>query len=133
LTAVDHDPRKVARDARKERISKNEKKQQQNITRANGNPRKMEIEKTLATTKISTASMGKFDHQLDGEKKTRGVKRKVRLNEIYFPNSYSIISRSFILRKYLWNKRKMHLLVCLRTWIVIKRKWGGSLELKKPN
>ena len=38
----------------------------------------MEIEKTLATTKISTASMGKFDKRLDGEKKIRGVKRKVR-------------------------------------------------------
>jgi len=84
--AVDHDPRKVARDSRKERVSKNEKKQLQNITRTIGNPpqaRRMEIEKTLATTKISTASMGKFDHQLDGEKKIRGVKRKFYPTEVF--------------------------------------------------
>lgn len=66
------------------RISSNEKKRQQNIARAAGNPRqerKMEIEKTLAITKTSTASMGKFDKRLNGEKKIRGVKRKVRSNE----------------------------------------------------
>jgi len=82
---VDYDPRKVARDARKERTSKNEKKHQQNIARAAGNPRqerKQEIEKTLATTKISTASMGRFDKRLDGEKKTRGVKRKFDPTEV---------------------------------------------------
>ena len=82
-TDVDHDPRKVAREARMKRVSENEKKREQNITRAAGGShhqeRKMEIEKTLATTKISTASMGKFDKRLDGEKKIRGVKRKVRL------------------------------------------------------
>ena len=62
--------------------SENEKKRQQNIARAAGIPRqerKMEIEKTLATTKISTASMGKFDKRLDGEKNIHGVKRKVRV------------------------------------------------------
>ena len=80
---VDHDPRKVARDVRRKRTSENEKKRQQNIPRAAGIPRqerkKMEIEKTLATTKISTASMGKFDKRLDGEKDIHGVKRKVRV------------------------------------------------------
>ena len=79
---VDHDPRKIARDARKERIAKNLKQQTQNIARAAGNnPRqekKQEIEKTLAAARISTASMGKFDKKLEGEKKVRGVKRKVR-------------------------------------------------------
>src|SRR5690606_19470237 len=40
---------------------------------------KSEIEKTLATTRMSTASMGRFDKKLEGEKKLRGVKRKVRL------------------------------------------------------
>jgi regulator of ribosome biosynthesis len=60
-------------------MSENEKKHQQNNARA-GPRRKMEIEKTLATTKISTASMGKFDKRLDGEKKIHGVKRKVRSN-----------------------------------------------------
>lgn len=39
--------------------------------------RKEEIDTTLATTRISTASMGKFDKKLEGEKKLRGVKRKV--------------------------------------------------------
>ena len=80
---VDHDPRKVSREARLKRKSENEKKRRQNIARAGASPRqerKMEIEKTLATTKISTASMGKFDKRLDGEKKICGVKRKVRRN-----------------------------------------------------
>ena len=65
------------------RISENEKKRQQNIACAGASPRqerKMEIEKLLATTKISTASMGKFDKRLDGEKKIRGVKRKVGIH-----------------------------------------------------
>lgn len=86
---VDHDPRKIARDARKERTAKNEKKHLQNAARANGGrgapssnmhpreSRKKDIESTLATTRISTASMGKFDKTLEGEKKLRGVKRKV--------------------------------------------------------
>lgn len=87
---MNHDPRKAARDERKERIAKNEKKHQQNLSRAVGsnllspkNPpeqRKSEIKRTLATTRVSTASMGKFDRQLEGEKKLRGVKRKVHPN-----------------------------------------------------
>jgi len=111
-------------------------KRQQNLARAAGNPRqerKMEIEKTLATAKISTASMGKFDKRLDGEKTIRGVKRKVRPNEIYILNFLFINCRSLILRRYLWNKRKTHLLVCLQKWRVIVRKWGRSHELKKPS
>ena len=69
--------------------SENEKKRQQNIARAAGIPRqerKMEIEKTLATTKIS---MGEFDKRLDGEKNIHGVKRKVRVQW-----------KTFILKKY---------------------------------
>ena len=82
---VDHDPRKVAREARMRRISENKKKHQQNIAHAGASPRqerKMEVEKTLAATRISAASMGKFDKRLDGEKKIcgHGVKRKVRRN-----------------------------------------------------
>ncbi len=42
--------------------------------------RTREIERTLATTQASTASMGKFDRTLEGEKKPRGMKRKVRVN-----------------------------------------------------
>ncbi|KAJ7591528.1 ribosome biogenesis regulatory protein-domain-containing protein [Mycena floridula] len=75
---VDHDPRKVARDERKARVAKNEKQRLGNVARAS-NPRderKQDIERTLASSRISTASMGKFDKKLDGEKKTRGVKRK---------------------------------------------------------
>ncbi|KAH9482496.1 Ribosome biogenesis regulatory protein-like protein [Psilocybe cubensis] len=81
---VDYDPRKAARDERKQRIAKNEKKHQQNLARAGAvsrDERKAEIEKTLATTRISTASMGKFDKRLEGEKKIRGVKRKFDPNE----------------------------------------------------
>ncbi|KAG6868764.1 hypothetical protein C0993_011033 [Termitomyces sp. T159_Od127] len=78
---ADYDPRKVSRDARNARIAKNAKQHAQNVARAiaSANPhdaRKQEIEKTLATTRISTASMGKFDKKLEGEKKLRNVKRK---------------------------------------------------------
>ncbi|KAG6891689.1 hypothetical protein C0992_010092 [Termitomyces sp. T32_za158] len=78
---ADYDPRKVSRDARKERIAKNAKQHAQNVARsiATAHPqetRKHEIEKTLASTRISTASMGKFDKKLEGEKKIRNVKRK---------------------------------------------------------
>lgn len=77
---MDHDPRKVARDERKARVAKNEKQRLGNAARAAGprEVRKQEIERTLATSRISTASMGKFDKKLEGEKKVRGVKRKVR-------------------------------------------------------
>jgi hypothetical protein len=40
--------------------------------------RKGEITRTLAMTRASTASMGKFDRMLEGEKKPRGGKRKVK-------------------------------------------------------
>jgi hypothetical protein len=40
--------------------------------------RKTEINKTLASSRVSTASMGRFDKVLEGEKKLRGVKRKAR-------------------------------------------------------
>ncbi|KAJ7074145.1 ribosome biogenesis regulatory protein-domain-containing protein [Mycena amicta] len=78
---VDFDPRKAARDERKARVAKNEKQHLANVSRAQGNPRKTEIDKTLASTRASTASMGKFDKKLDGEKKMRGVKRKFEPTE----------------------------------------------------
>lgn len=78
---VDHDPRKIARDERKARVAKNERQRLQNLAHASGSSssgdRKRDIERTLATTRVSTASMGKFDRQLEGEKKPRGMKRKV--------------------------------------------------------
>ncbi|KAJ7086005.1 ribosome biogenesis regulatory protein-domain-containing protein [Mycena belliarum] len=81
---VDHDPRKIARDERKARVAKNEKQRLGNAARAAGTPRdarKQEIERTLATSRVSTASMGKFDKKLEGEKKIRGVKRKFEPTE----------------------------------------------------
>ncbi|KIJ56929.1 hypothetical protein M422DRAFT_773668 [Sphaerobolus stellatus SS14] len=84
---MDFDPVKAARDARKERVAKNEKQKLKNLERAGVVPavsreeRKREIEKTVATSRVSTASMGKFDKKLEGEKKLRGIKRKFDPNE----------------------------------------------------
>lgn len=93
LPDVDHDPRKIARDARKTKMGRNERQHQQNLARAQGEPdvasssvpgrelqsqRKKDIDKTLAVTRTSTASLGRFDRVLDGEKKLKGIKRKVR-------------------------------------------------------
>ena len=69
-------------------MAKNERQHLQNLARAQPGAaagsgggaqveRKKEIDRTLATTRASTASMGKFDRMLEGEKKPRGVKRKV--------------------------------------------------------
>ncbi|KAK7469148.1 Rhodanese-related sulfurtransferase [Stygiomarasmius scandens] len=87
LSDVDFGPRKAARDERKARVAKNEKQQLANAVRAQTSgsnsrgERKQEIDRTLASSRISTASMGKFDKKLDGEKKLRGVKRKFQPNE----------------------------------------------------
>ena len=88
LTDIDHDPSKIARTERKSRIVKNQRQMTQNIARAQGEStvagpsskgqRKDEINRTLATSRVSTASLGKFDKVLEGEKKLKGVKRKVR-------------------------------------------------------
>jgi regulator of ribosome biosynthesis len=83
---VDHDPIKAARDARTSRVAKNERQRLQNNARTqtaagDREERKKDIEKTLAATRISTASMGRFDKKLDGEKKLRGVKRKFEATE----------------------------------------------------
>ncbi|KAH9942569.1 ribosome biogenesis regulatory protein-domain-containing protein [Amylocystis lapponica] len=91
---VDHDPAKVARDARKAKVAKNEKQHLQNLARAQHqgastsagsaapSERKTHIDRTLATTRASTASMGKFDKKLEGEKKLKGVKRKFEPAEV---------------------------------------------------
>jgi regulator of ribosome biosynthesis len=66
-------------------MAKNEKQRLQNAARAHPSDRSERreyIQKTLATTRISTASMGKFDKNLDGEKKLRGVKRKVNFGPV---------------------------------------------------
>jgi len=94
---ADYDPVKVARDERKARVAKNEKQRLGNQARAapsERDQRKKEIDTTLATTRISTASMGKFDKKLEGEKKLRGVKRKfdpTESNET--KNSLAIMSK----------------------------------------
>ena len=81
LTDVDYDPSKAARDERKARVAKNERQRLQNLARgaANTADRKTQIDRTLAVTRTSTASMGRFDRTLEGEKKLKGVKRKVGL------------------------------------------------------
>ncbi|EED78367.1 predicted protein [Postia placenta Mad-698-R] len=97
---VDHDPAKAARDARKEKMAKNERQHQQNLARAQGasasatapappQERKKQIDRTLATTRSSTASMGKFDRKLEGEKKLKGVKRKFDPTEVSASNEKS--------------------------------------------
>lgn len=84
---VDFDPSKAAREARKARVAKNERQRLQNVARGQGaattrEERKGDIEMTLASTRVSTASMGRFDKKLEGEKKLKGVKRKVMQSEI---------------------------------------------------
>ena len=86
-TDIDHDPSKIARKERKTRVAKNERQMAQNVARAQGESatsgpstaeqRKNEINRTLATSRVSTASMGRFDKVLEGEKKSKGLKRKV--------------------------------------------------------
>ncbi|KAI0273897.1 RRS1-domain-containing protein [Russula aff. rugulosa BPL654] len=95
---VDHDPSKEARAARKAHMAKNEQQRLKNLARSqHGQPstatatttkapgalseRKGEIARTLAMTRSSTASMGKFDRMLEGEKKPRGGKRKFEPTE----------------------------------------------------
>lgn len=93
---VDFNPSQAARAERKEKMAKNERKHLQNLARAQaaqGTPnesgkvpqsqRKQLIDYTLATTRVSTASMGKFDRTLEGEKKLKGVKRKVGPNILF--------------------------------------------------
>ncbi|KZT42979.1 RRS1-domain-containing protein [Sistotremastrum suecicum HHB10207 ss-3] len=88
---VDFDPAKDAKTKRKEVIAKNTKQRDANLARAQkaADPkesRKKEIESTLQSTRKSTASMGKFDKKLDGEKKIRGIKRKFEPAEVSAAN-----------------------------------------------
>jgi len=105
---ADYDPSKEARATRKERMAKNERQRTQNLARsqqgqAASTPvrgqqveRKREIERTLTMTRASTASMGKFDRMLEGEKKQRGVKRKVSVTFLFLPpSSPSLYSTPF--------------------------------------
>jgi regulator of ribosome biosynthesis len=63
-------------------VAKNEKQRDANIARAHGpaaskEERKTQLRGQALQTKISTASMGKFDRKLEGDPKLRGIKRKV--------------------------------------------------------
>lgn len=66
--------------------------------------RKGDTERTLAMTRGSTASMGKFDRMLEGEKKPRGVKRKVKR----MPHSTTYVLNALVFFFYLLslNRRK---------------------------
>lgn len=57
--ADDHNPSAAAKAARKQRVAKNEAQHQTNLARAERSERKIAVEKSLLTTKASTASMGK--------------------------------------------------------------------------
>ncbi|KAG8740280.1 Rhodanese- sulfurtransferase [Ceratobasidium sp. 414] len=83
----DYDPALEARKERKTRVAKNEKQRERNLGNATvGNQREREetkdkLGRTLAVTRTSTASMGRFDKKLDGDTKLRGVKRQFAPNE----------------------------------------------------
>lgn len=69
--------------------------------------RKRDIDRTLATTRTSTASMGRFDKKLEGEKKLKGVKRKVCCQVFGLNSSSLTFSRSSKARRSL-RRRKNH-------------------------
>ncbi|KAJ2808121.1 Rhodanese- sulfurtransferase [Coemansia guatemalensis] len=80
----DKDQFQARREEKKERINKNQRRQQRNLeegamSEKRKHPqqmRKRELQKALVLSKSSTASMGKFDEKLEGEPKIKGLKRK---------------------------------------------------------
>lgn len=92
LSDEDHNPASAIKGARKERSLKNVKQQLKNegvtksiqekqkaeaaAKRAERAQHKQELEKSLHRSKISTASLGKFDKKLSGEPALKGQKRK---------------------------------------------------------
>lgn len=79
------------RESKKQRIAKNEARRRRNVDEAEKvtsqqssnindirTARKEELQQKIRTSKTATASNGKFDKPLEGEPKTKGVKRKVR-------------------------------------------------------
>ncbi|KAJ1308904.1 hypothetical protein OPQ81_004589 [Rhizoctonia solani] len=83
----DYDPAMEARKERKARVAKNEKQKERNLTVAAASSqrerdeRKSKLNRTLAITRSSTASMGRFDKELEGDTKLKGVKRQFAPNE----------------------------------------------------
>lgn len=119
--AMDVDPAQDARTARKARVAKNERQRLQNIARAQAahearQQRHVDIDRTLASTRISTASMGKFDKTLEGDKKMRGVKRKVRVSCVgdFFFGAEG--DTSLIPPKLLQSRRNRVLLLSYQAW-----------------
>ncbi|BGP38764.1 Rhodanese-related sulfurtransferase [Rhodotorula kratochvilovae] len=92
------DPRAAAKQERKSRSLKNESQRLQNLQRSAANAaqqtkdsaarstqrdvRRSELERTLKSTKKSTASLGKFDDKLKGEGREKNIKRKFDANEV---------------------------------------------------
>jgi regulator of ribosome biosynthesis len=132
FTEIDHDPGKEARQERKARIAKNEKQRHQNLARAAAQntreARKRDIERGLAQARISTASMGRFDKQLEGEKKPHGVKRKASPARTVFQKKKKSNCKpsSILLRNLQMRKRKLPLTCCL-IWKATPKRCGKNL------
>ncbi|KAF8735446.1 hypothetical protein AX14_002031 [Amanita brunnescens Koide BX004] len=137
---IDHDPGKEARQERKARIAKNEKQRQQNLAKAAGqaNPRdarKRDIERGLAQARISTASMGRFDRQLEGEKKPHGIKRKFNPTEesadAEKKTSLALLSSMESDAKKMWKEPRQEDVVNVRKAIRHASKGQGALALTR--
>jgi len=138
----DYDPVLEARKKRKERVAKNQLSQQKNIQHASKGARVTEIEKTVARAKMSTASVGKFDRDLEGETKLRGVKRKFTPNEVSAADertqSLAMITKmdgrptpSKTVKPSRPNPGKTEDVLNVRKAVKFASKGGGSLSLAK--
>ncbi|KAF8709522.1 ribosomal large subunit assembly, partial [Rhizoctonia solani] len=84
----DYDPAVEARKERKARVAKNEKQRERNLNVAAASGQrereetKSKLNRTLAVTRTSTASMGRFDKKLEGDTKLKGIKRQFAPNEV---------------------------------------------------
>lgn len=123
---VDHDPSKVARVERKTRVAKNQRQMAQNIARSQSGgaivgpssreQRKNEINRTLATSRASTASMGRFDQVLEGEKKLKGVKRKARFLSPFAMHRGLTRVYSLSPQRPLLSEKRQRILLSYRRW-----------------
>ena len=107
-------------------MAKNQRQMTQNVARAQGEgaivgpssreQRKSEINRTLATSRASTASMGRFDKVLEGEKKLKGVKRKVHflLPFAVYGGLMRVYSSS--LQRPLLSEKRQQILLSYRRW-----------------
>lgn len=110
----------------------------QNITRAQGGgavagpsskeERKSEINRTLATSRVSTASMGRFDKVLEGEKKLKGMKRKVHSLLLFTMHGRPICVCSLNPQRCLLSGKRQQILLSYRKW----RRNLARKRLRKP-